>query len=278
MVGSAFFRTLENRGFQNVIGRTSDELDLRVRDEVFNFFEENRPRYVLLAAAKVGGILANDTFPTEFLSDNLLIQTNVMDAANKFGVEKLLFLGSACIYPKFAESPIAESALMTGHLEGTNDAYAMAKIAGKKSNNNNKARAMAIKNTIQGRFGVFSKKAGNHAGTPEGRPDGITFLERVGTASPAFLGGAAVMAPSFKAFNMPERGFSGVNASFLTSLPPGRMMRRIGAVTMAGGTAVFFIAYANVTLPRVSRLPLLPGGGGTVSPETMTRRCTGAVR
>ena len=130
MVGSAFFRTLENRGFQNVIGRTSDELDLRVRDDVFHFFEENRPRYVLLAAAKVGGILANDTFPTEFLSDNLLIQTNVMDAANKFGVEKLLFLGSACIYPKFAESPIAESALMTGHLEGTNDAYAMAKIAG----------------------------------------------------------------------------------------------------------------------------------------------------
>lgn len=130
MVGSAFFKTLENRGFQNVIGRTSDELDLRVRDEVFNFFEENHPRYVLLAAAKVGGILANDTFPTEFLSDNLLIQTNVMDAANSFGVEKLLFLGSACIYPKFAESPIAESALMTGHLEGTNDAYAMAKIAG----------------------------------------------------------------------------------------------------------------------------------------------------
>jgi GDP-L-fucose synthase len=130
MVGSAFFRTLENRGFQNVIGRTSDELDLRVRDDVFDFFEKNRPQYVLLAAAKVGGILANDTFPTEFLSDNLLIQTNVMDAANKFGVEKLLFLGSACIYPKFAESPIAESALMTGHLEGTNDAYAMAKIAG----------------------------------------------------------------------------------------------------------------------------------------------------
>jgi GDP-L-fucose synthase len=130
MVGSAFFRTLEHRGFHNVIGRTSDELDLRVRDAVFDFFEEHRPRYVLLAAAKVGGILANDTFPTEFLSDNLLIQTNVMDAANKLDVEKLLFLGSACIYPKFAESPIAESALMTGHLEGTNDAYAMAKIAG----------------------------------------------------------------------------------------------------------------------------------------------------
>ena len=92
MVGSAFFRALESRGFHNVIGRTSDELDLRVRDAVFNFFDENRPRYALLAAAKVGGILANDTFPTEFLSDNLLIQTNVMDAANKFDVEKLLFL------------------------------------------------------------------------------------------------------------------------------------------------------------------------------------------
>lgn len=130
MVGAAFTRALGANGFTNVIGRTSSELDLRVRDDVFRFFEQYTPRYVLLAAAKVGGILANDTFPTEFLSDNLLIQTNVMDAANAFGVEKLLFLGSACIYPKFAESPISENALMTGYLEGTNDAYAMAKIAG----------------------------------------------------------------------------------------------------------------------------------------------------
>jgi GDP-L-fucose synthase len=130
MVGSAFTRALKQRGFTNVIGRTSQELDLRNRSDVFDFFAENKPKYVLLAAAKVGGILANDTYPTDFLSDNLLIQTNVMDAANKFNVERLLFLGSACIYPKFAESPIAESALMTGHLEGTNDAYAMAKIAG----------------------------------------------------------------------------------------------------------------------------------------------------
>jgi len=130
MVGSAFMRTLEAKGFKHVIGRTSRELDLRNRQDVFDFFESQRPRYVLLAAAKVGGILANDTYPTEFLSDNLLIQTNVMDAANKYGVERLLFLGSACIYPKFAESPISEDALMTGHLEGTNDAYAMAKIAG----------------------------------------------------------------------------------------------------------------------------------------------------
>lgn len=130
MVGSAFTRALRQRGFKNIIGKTSEELDLRIRSDVFDFFAENKPRNVLLAAAKVGGILANDTYPTEFLSDNLLIQTNVMDAANKFEVERLLFLGSACIYPKYAESPIAENALMTGHLEGTNDAYAMAKIAG----------------------------------------------------------------------------------------------------------------------------------------------------
>lgn len=130
MVGSAFLKALQTRGFSNVLGKTSDELDLRDRASVFDFFSQTRPVNVLLAAAKVGGILANDTYPLDFLSDNLLIQTNVMDAANKFAVERLVFLGSACIYPKFAESPIQENALMTGHLEGTNDAYAMAKIAG----------------------------------------------------------------------------------------------------------------------------------------------------
>ena len=130
MVGSAFKRSLVKHGFQNIVGLSSSELDLRRREDVFRFFSSQRPTYVLLAAAKVGGILANNTYPTDFLSDNLLIQTNVMDAANAHGVERLLFLGSACIYPKFADSPISESALMTGPLEETNDAYAMAKIAG----------------------------------------------------------------------------------------------------------------------------------------------------
>lgn len=130
MVGSAVLNCLASNGFNNVVGRTSSELDLRDRPSVFDFFSEVRPRYVLLAAARVGGILANDTYPADFLSDNLLIQTNVMDAANTFESERLLFLGSACIYPKYAKSPISETALMTGYLEGTNDAYAMAKIAG----------------------------------------------------------------------------------------------------------------------------------------------------
>jgi len=130
MVGSAVLNCLASNGFNNVVGRTSSELDLRDRLSVFDFFSEVRPRYVLLAAARVGGILANDTYPADFLSDNLLIQTNVMDAANTFESERLLFLGSACIYPKYAKSPISETALMTGYLEGTNDAYAMAKIAG----------------------------------------------------------------------------------------------------------------------------------------------------
>ncbi len=130
MVGSAVVRHLKSQGFTNVFGRTSKELDLRDRGAVFSFFEETRPRHVVLAAAKVGGILANDTYPADFLSENLQIQTNVMDAALKFDVERLLFMGSSCIYPKFAPQPIKEDSLMTGHLEATNDAYAVAKIAG----------------------------------------------------------------------------------------------------------------------------------------------------
>jgi GDP-L-fucose synthase len=130
MVGSAIFRRLESQGFTNVFGRTSKELDLRDRKAVFTFFEQTRPRYVVLAAAKVGGILANNTYPADFLSENLQIQTNVMDAALEFDVERLLFMGSSCIYPKFAPQPIKEDSLMTGHLESTNDAYAIAKIAG----------------------------------------------------------------------------------------------------------------------------------------------------
>ncbi|UKA56553.1 GDP-L-fucose synthase [Arthrobacter sp. FW305-BF8] len=130
LVGSAIWRNLQTAGFAKVVGRTSAELDLKNRADVFSFFAETRPRYVVLAAAKVGGILANNTFPVDFLSENIRIQVNVMDAAREFGVDRLLFLGSSCIYPKLAEQPIREDALLTGHLEPTNDAYAIAKIAG----------------------------------------------------------------------------------------------------------------------------------------------------
>ena len=124
------WRGLESQGFTNVVGRTSTELNLVDRAKVFAFFGEVRPRYVILAAAKVGGILANATHPVDFLSVNLQIQTNVLDAALEYRVERLLFLGSSCIYPKFAPQPIREDSLLTGHLEPTNDAYAIAKIAG----------------------------------------------------------------------------------------------------------------------------------------------------
>ncbi|BCW07716.1 GDP-L-fucose synthase [Arthrobacter sp. NtRootA1] len=130
LVGSAIWRTLSSAGFTGLLGRTSAELDLKNREAVFAFFAENAPRYVVLAAAKVGGILANNTYPVDFLSDNLRIQVNVLDAAREHGTERLLFLGSSCIYPKFAEQPIREDSLLTGHLEPTNDAYAIAKIAG----------------------------------------------------------------------------------------------------------------------------------------------------
>jgi GDP-L-fucose synthase len=130
LVGSAIWRKLEGEGFNSLVGRRSGELDLRDREAVFDFFAETRPRYVVLAAAKVGGILANNTYPVDFLSDNLRIQTNVMDAALEVRTERLLFLGSSCIYPRMAPQPIHEDSLLTGHLEPTNDAYAIAKIAG----------------------------------------------------------------------------------------------------------------------------------------------------
>lgn len=130
LVGSAVWRALTSAGFTNLIGRTSSELDLRDRDRVFDFFAWEQPRHVVLAAAKVGGILANATYPVDFLSDNLRIQVNIMDAAREHGVERLVFLGSSCIYPKLAPQPIKEEYLLTGHLEPTNDAYAIAKIAG----------------------------------------------------------------------------------------------------------------------------------------------------
>ncbi|GIG53770.1 GDP-L-fucose synthase family protein [Demequina activiva] len=130
LVGSAIWRKLEGEGFRDLLGRTSSELDLTDREAVFAFFRETRPQHVVLAAAKVGGIMANNTYPVEFLSENVRIQTNVIDAALETDVERLLFLGSSCIYPKMAPQPITEDALHTGYLEHTNDAYAIAKIAG----------------------------------------------------------------------------------------------------------------------------------------------------
>lgn len=130
LVGSAIWRAAEHRGHQSLLGRTSSQLDLRNRPDVFDYYATNRPRYVILAAARVGGIVANSTYPADFLSDNIQIQVNVLDAARAFRVERLLFLGSSCIYPKLAEQPIRESSLMTGPLEPTNEAYAIAKIAG----------------------------------------------------------------------------------------------------------------------------------------------------
>jgi len=132
MAGSAIWREAERQGFNQLIGKSSLDLDLRNREAVFSFFETEKPVNVVLAAAKVGGILANDSYPADFISENLLIQVNVMDAASTFGVERLLFLGSSCIYPKFSRQPISEDALMTGPLETTNEAYAIAKIAGIK--------------------------------------------------------------------------------------------------------------------------------------------------
>ncbi|MDV6233177.1 GDP-L-fucose synthase family protein [Rhodococcus cercidiphylli] len=130
LVGSAIWRQLEASGFSDLRGRSSSELDLKDRDAVFAFFEETKPATVVLAAAKVGGILANSTYPVDFLSDNLRIQVNVLDAALAQNVQRVLFLGSSCIYPKLAPQPIKEEYLLTGHLEPTNDAYAIAKIAG----------------------------------------------------------------------------------------------------------------------------------------------------
>lgn len=130
LVGSAVWRLFEREGFVDLVGRSSSDLDLRDRVAVFRFFATTRPRHVILAAAKVGGILANSTYPVDFLSENLRIQVNVIDAALETGVERLLFLGSSCIYPKLAPQPIREDSLLTGHLEPTNDAYAIAKIAG----------------------------------------------------------------------------------------------------------------------------------------------------
>ena len=130
LVGSAIVRNLEAKGFTNIITRTHAELDLTNQADVRRFFEEEKPEYVFLAAAKVGGIHANNTYPADFIYDNLMIQNNVIKAAHDFKVTKLLFLGSTCIYPKMAPQPIREEYLLTGALEETNEAYAVAKIAG----------------------------------------------------------------------------------------------------------------------------------------------------
>ena len=132
LVGSALVRRLERAGFTNLLLRSSAELDLRNQAAVEETFRNERPEYVFLAAAKVGGILANDNYPADFIRDNLQIQTNVIDAAHRLGTRKLAFLGSSCIYPKFAPQPMPESCLLTGPLEPTNEWYAIAKIAGVK--------------------------------------------------------------------------------------------------------------------------------------------------
>ena len=132
LVGSAICRRLRQEGFDNLVSRELQELDLRDQASTRRFFAEEKPEYVVLAAAKVGGILANTTYPADFIYDNLVIETNVIDAAARAGVRKLLFLGSSCIYPKLAPQPMREEALLTGPLEPTNEWYAIAKIAGIK--------------------------------------------------------------------------------------------------------------------------------------------------
>ncbi len=132
LVGGAILRRLQAEGYANLLTATSRELDLREQAAVRDFFVEHKPDYVFLAAAKVGGILANDTYPAEFLYDNLMMEANVIDAAYRNGVQKLLFLGSTCIYPRMAPQPLKEEYLLTGPLESTNEWYAVAKIAGIK--------------------------------------------------------------------------------------------------------------------------------------------------
>lgn len=132
MVGSAISRLLKKKGYNVLLEKSSAELDLRNQKATDEFFEQYKPEYIFLAAAKVGGILANKNFPSDFLYDNIMIEANVISAAKKYSVRKLLFLGSSCIYPKFAKQPIKEEYLLTGELEPTNEAYAIAKIAGIK--------------------------------------------------------------------------------------------------------------------------------------------------
>ncbi len=132
MVGSAVYRKLKNEGYQNLIVRTSSELDLRNQAEVIRFFETEKPEYVFLAAAKVGGIIANNTYRADFIYENLMIESNIIHQSFTYKVKKLMFFGSSCIYPKLAPQPLKEDSLLSGYLEYTNEPYAIAKIAGIK--------------------------------------------------------------------------------------------------------------------------------------------------
>ena len=142
MVGSAVWRTLENKGYTNLIGKTSKELDLKNQEAVLSFYHTEKPEVVIDAAAKVGGILANNNFPYQFLMENMQIQNNLIDSALKLGVDKFIFLGSSCIYPKLASQPLKEEYLLTDSLEPTNEWYAIAKITGVKA-------CQAIRNQFQ---------------------------------------------------------------------------------------------------------------------------------
>lgn len=131
-MGSAISRELNRQGYNNIIGRTIEELDLRNQESVNNFFEIEKPDIVIVAAAKVGGILANDTYRADFIYDNIMIESNLISASHQVGVKKLVFLGSSCIYPKLAEQPLREESILSGYLESTNEPYALAKITGIK--------------------------------------------------------------------------------------------------------------------------------------------------
>jgi GDP-L-fucose synthase len=132
MVGSAILKKLTQEGYHNTLFRSSNELDLRDQKKVLDFFQDEKPHVVIMAAAKVGGIMANDTYPYDFLHDNLIIQDNIIHSSHQAGVSNLVFLGSSCIYPKFATQPLREDSLLTGELEPTNQWYAIAKIVGVK--------------------------------------------------------------------------------------------------------------------------------------------------
>ena len=160
MVGSAVWRALDNKGYTNLLGKTSTELDLRNQQAVTDFYNQEQPEVVIDAAAKVGGILANNDFPYQFLMENLQIQNNLIDGAHKRGIEKFIFLGSSCIYPKFANQPLKEEYLLTGSLEPTNEWYAIAKITGVKAcqairNQYNKEYVSLMPTNLYGSFDNF---------------------------------------------------------------------------------------------------------------------------
>jgi GDP-L-fucose synthase len=164
MVGSAVWRALESKGYTNLIGKTSAELDLRNQQAVTDFYKKERPRVVIDAAAKVGGILANNDFPYPFLMENMLIQNNLIDGAHKVGVEKFIFLGSSCIYPKLAPQPLKEEYLLTDSLEPTNEWYAIAKITGVKAcqairKQYNKEYVSLMPTNLYGSFDNFDLKS-----------------------------------------------------------------------------------------------------------------------